>query len=268
MALNLDIGFDINLCHERLVPQTKILTQLAFPAYIILLVIIVIVASECSAKFAKIIGKGNPVAVLATMILFSFYKFLNVILGSIYLLYFRPAYGSRQLDLTTIIGRGVPVLKQEGYLSIIYTSFLITVSILVIFLGILYTSIITFWQCFVQYQDKVLCKWMKYQKLRHFIEPYHAPYTPKYRYWTGLLLFACVVVSLISAVKFQFDPQIPVELLSTIVVIGGLLLVKRVTAKKVYKNWPLDVIELNNDLATSICLLFLPLHGIMYLHKL
>ena len=46
-----------------------------------------------------------------------------------------------------------------------------------------------------------------------------------------------------SALKFSFDPQIPVELLTTIVVIGGLLFVKGVTAKRVYKNWPIDVLE-------------------------
>ena len=54
------------------------LVQLAFPAYVICLVIIIILASEYSSKFAKIIGKGNPVAVLATMILFPCTQFLNV----------------------------------------------------------------------------------------------------------------------------------------------------------------------------------------------
>ena len=64
--LNLDIGFDVCL-YDGLVPQMKGLIQLIFPTYIILLVIIVIVASECSFKFARMIGKGNPVAVLATI---------------------------------------------------------------------------------------------------------------------------------------------------------------------------------------------------------
>ena len=39
--------------------------------YVILLVIAVIVASECSSKFANEISEGNPVAVLATIILLS-----------------------------------------------------------------------------------------------------------------------------------------------------------------------------------------------------
>ena len=69
---NLDIGFDvcfaivIKIENVDLVILYKPLLQLAFPTYVIVLVIIVIVVSECSSKFAKIIGKDNPVAVLDT----------------------------------------------------------------------------------------------------------------------------------------------------------------------------------------------------------
>ena len=199
--LNLDIGFDVCL-FEGLNPLIKPLTQLAFPAYIILLVIIVIVASECSSKFARIIGKGNTVAVLATMILLSYAKFLNSVLGSIYLLYFRPAYGSRKVHLSSI-GSSVTALNNETYNFIIYATFLIVVCILIILLGTAYIALIFFWQCFTPYQDKVLCKLVKYQKLRHFIEPYHHNiiYNAKNRYWTGLLLFICVIY--LSNVSFE-----------------------------------------------------------------
>ena len=70
---------------------SKALLQLAFPSYVIVLVVVVIVASECSSKFAKTIGKGNPVAVLATMILLSCSKFFNAIVASVSVLYAQPA---------------------------------------------------------------------------------------------------------------------------------------------------------------------------------
>ena len=107
--LNLEIGFDICFLDSR--PDTmsfndfhvyKALLQLAFPAYVVFLVIVVIVASECSSKFAKMVGKGNPVAVLATMILITYAKFFNAILTSFSLLYFEPAYGSRSADVTRL----------------------------------------------------------------------------------------------------------------------------------------------------------------------
>ena len=82
---------------------------------------------------------------------------------------------------------------------------------------------------------------MRYQKLRLFLEPYHVPYTAKYRYWTGLLLFVRVLLYLISVLNFSLDPR--VELMAVIFIVGGLILLKGVTAKRVYKNWPLDVME-------------------------
>ena len=76
--LNLDLGFDVCL-FEGMDVSDKAMIQIAFPAYVILLVTIVIVISEYSTKFAKLIGKGNPVAALATMILLSYAKFFAVI---------------------------------------------------------------------------------------------------------------------------------------------------------------------------------------------
>ena len=61
-----------------------------------------IVTSNHSSKFTDIIGKGNPVAVLATMILLSIEKLSNVVLASFSLLYLQPAYGSRNIDVTRL----------------------------------------------------------------------------------------------------------------------------------------------------------------------
>ena len=124
-------------------------------------------------------------------------------------------------------------LNKESTSLAIYASFLTVVSILIFFLDIVYNALITSWQFFVRYQDKVICKWVRYQKLLHFIEPYHAPYTTEYHYWTGLLLHIRVIISLISALKFSFNPHMPVELLSTIVVVTGLLFVKGVTVTRI-----------------------------------
>ena len=195
-----------------------------------------LVASECSSKFAKIISKGNPVAVLATMILLSYTKFFNVILTSVSLLYLQPAYGSRNLD----VKNHNSVLRNSiGYVVYI----LIVGAILILLLCIIFTALVFSWQWLLRYQDKVILKWVRYQKLRHFLEPYHAPYTAKYRYWTGLrlLLLVRVFLCLISDLNFSLDPR--VDLMSTIFVVGGLILLKGVTAKRVYKNWLLDVIE-------------------------
>ena len=249
--LNLDIGFDAcfyvknDSTSKVMINKAllyKALIQLAFPAYVIFLVIIVIVASECSSKFAKIIGKGNPVAVLATMILLSYAKFFNAILASLSLLYFQPAYGSRKVDVSRL-GNALESIEStdQGREFQAIAHFLLSVSVLILLLAIIYTALIFSWQWLLRYQDKFIFKWVRYQKLRHFLEPYHAPYTAGYRYWTGLLLFARVFLYLVSVLNFSLDPR--VELMATVFIVGGLILLKGVTAKRVYKNWLLDVME-------------------------
>ena len=191
--LNLNVGFDICFIETEFNADVyKALLQLAFPAYVIVLVIIVMVASECSSKFAKILGRGNPVAVLATMILLSYAKFFNAILAASSSLYFLPAYGSRNINVSSISLRNVVAAVREThsteFIAISYT--LIAVTVLLLFLCVMYTILVFSWQWLLLYQDKPIFRWVRYQKLHHFLEPYHAPYTVKYRYWTGLLLFA------------------------------------------------------------------------------
>ena len=241
---NLDIGFDFCF-FEGMDRSDKSQVQLAFPAYIILLVIIVIIFSECSATFARLVGKGNPIAVLTTMILISYSKFFDAVIGSASLLYLKPAYGSRNLD---IIKFDQLRLKNSDTLTIHiekrHYSFLVFAPIIFL-LGVLYTALVFSWQWLLPYQDKPIFKWAKYQKLHHFMEPHHAPYASKHRYWTGLLLFIRVVLFLVGVVNFSKDPQI--DLIATIVVVSCLLLLKSITAKRIYKNWLVDVME------TAIC---------------
>ena len=73
------------------------------------------------------------------------------------------------------------------------------------------------------------------------MEPYHAPYTAKYRYWTGLLLIIRIVLFSVSALNFSRDPRI--DFVSTIFVIGCLILFKGVVAKRIYKSVVIDVME-------------------------
>ena len=241
--LNLDMGFDVcffanNDSEINYTVLYKTLAQLAFPAYIIILVIIVIVASECSSKFAKIIGKGNPIAVLATMILLSYAKFFNAILTSFSLFYLLSGYGSRDVDVTRL--GNVLTAIEDGELNAI-TYFLLIISILILLLCVIYATLVFSWQWLLRHQDKAIFKWVRYQKLRHFLEPYHAPYAARYRYWTGLLLFVRVLLYLISLLNTSLDPR--VDLMAIIFVVGGLILLKGVIAKRIYKNWPLDVVE-------------------------
>ena len=242
--LNLGVGFDIcfyqTISHKLEIAARlyKALLESVFPAYVILLVIIVIVASERSSKFAKIIGKGNPVAVLATIILLSYTRFLKVVITSFSLLYGQPAYGSRNVDITKV--ESILTVVAEPKL-LVASSFLAVIFTLLFLLCIIYTTLLFSWQWLPRYQDKAIFKWVRYQKLHHFLEPYHAPYTTKHRYWTGLLFFVRLLLYVVSVLNFSLDQS--VYLLSVILVVGDLILLKGVSVERIYKNWPLDVME-------------------------
>ena len=240
--LNLDIGFDICFSRSAFTEEVhvfKALIRLAFPAYVILLVVIVIVASEYSSKFAKIIGKGNPVAVLATMILLSCAKLLNAIILSFSLLYWQPGYGSHNVDVTILGNVFEEANNTTGFKTLSY--FLLMIIILLLLLCVVYITLVFSWQWLLRYQDRAIFNWVKYQKLRHFLEPYHTPYNGKYRYWTGLLLFVRAFVYIIAVLNFSLDPR--VELMSVILIVGGVIVLKGVIAKEVYKNWLIDIME-------------------------
>ena len=77
------------------------------------------------------------------------------------------------------------------------------------------------------------------QHLRLFIVPYHAPYKPKHRYWTGLLLLVRIVVYIISAGTLSMDHTI------SIIAIGiATSILLMLSTNRPYKKRPIEVIEI------------------------
>ena len=65
--LNLDIGID-TCFFDGMDACWKLWIDVVFPAYLIFLVVMIIFISERSTRFARLIGRKNPVATLATLI--------------------------------------------------------------------------------------------------------------------------------------------------------------------------------------------------------
>ena len=89
--LNLDFG--IETCfYNGMDAYSKTWLQFVFPVYIWMLVILMIVVSRYSHKFAKLLGH-NPVSVLATLVLLSYTKILRTLINVIYITYLEyPTY--------------------------------------------------------------------------------------------------------------------------------------------------------------------------------
>ena len=122
----------------------------------------VIAVSEHSTKFARLLSKKNPIATLATLILLSYTKFLNTVIASLSFAILDYPDGSHHL--AWLPDAAIPYLKGKHLI-------LFTVAIIIIILGVIYTTLLFTWQWLLMYQDKKIFWWTKHQKLYHFIEP-------------------------------------------------------------------------------------------------
>ena len=229
--LNLDIGVDVCF-FDGLDAYTKTWLQLAFPVYIISLVIVVILVSEYSPRFAGLIGKRDPIATLATLILLSYAKLLSVTITA--LSYASLVYpdGSQ----TVWLPDGNVKYFQGKHIA------LVIVALLIILIGVPYTIILFLWQWLVRAPKWKVFKWTRNTKLNAFISVHHVPYNSKYRYWTGLLVLMRVVLYITASVTESNKPQ--ASLLMTIILVGGLLFSKTLArGVVVYKNLLIDVVD-------------------------
>ena len=230
--LNLDIGFDVCF-YEGMDAYTKTWLELAFPAYIIFLVVATIWISSRSSTFSNLIGKRNPVATLATLILISYTKFLQTIIIIF-------SFVKSNSSIT-------PATRWLYDASIVYFGWkhalLFFTAVLVLIFGLFYTIILFSWQWLLHCPRSKIFSWTRNQKLHSFIDTYHTPHTAKHRYWTGLLLLVRVILYLIAAFSASVyaDPHIP--LLATIVAMWCLILFKTVMMIKVYRNWLLNAMD-------------------------
>ena len=234
--LNLDVGFDV--CFFRgLNAYGKVWFQLMFPVYIILIVIAVIVTSHYSRRFATVIGHKNPIATLATLILLSYAKLLQSIIGSLSfaILLYTPLNNKNPFKKVVWLKDG-----SVEYLNGIHVPLFI-VAMLILLLGFLYTLLLLTWQWLVKFSNMTVFCWLRSTKLSSFIDAYHAPYMPRNRYWTGLLLLARFILYLTAAANVSGEPSI--NLLTLLLITGSILLLHGLSGVSIYKKRTLNIIE-------------------------
>ena len=228
--LNLDIGFD--LCFfDEFDTYSKTWLQLAFPACIISLVIIVIKVSEHSPKFTRLLGPGrrDPVA---TLTLLSYSKLLSTTIAAL-------SYA----ELHYPDGSKVKVWLPDGNVRYLRGKHiaLAAAAFLIILVGVPYTLLLFFWQWLICSPNSKLFQWTKDTRLNAIITTYHAPYNYNHRYWTGLLLLVRVTFYIISAVFLSSNPQIPI--LATNTLIGGLFFLESFIGIRLHNVLVIDMME-------------------------
>ena len=231
--LNLDFG--IETCfYDGMDAYSKTWLEFVFPVYIWLLVGLVVLISNYSPRFANMLG-NNPVSVLATLILLSYTKILRTLIAVLYVTHLEyPTYNqypsySRKVWLYD---------ANIDYLSRKHIPLFLVAMLVFIFLFLPYTLLLLCSQWLQSISHLRLFSWVN--RVKPFMDAYHAPYKAKHRYWPGLLLVLRFVLLLVFAFNPQHNPS--VNLLAILVGVGILQLWAWVSGG-VYRNWCLDALE-------------------------
>ena len=230
--LNLDTGFDICIT-ERNDAYMKTWLELLFPVYIFVIIIIIITISKYSKHFSNLIGKRDPVATLATMILLSYTKLLRSTIAMLSLA--RLEYTSTSDIITVWRLDGNILYLRDKHIA------LFVVALIILLVGIPFTTILFCWQWLVRYSNTKYVSFMFHSKLEQLVLTYFHPFHTDYRYWTGMLLFVRVILYLIAGVDQSGEPQI--QLVATTILIGMVILIKSVLLTRVYNKYFIDVLE-------------------------
>ena len=231
--LNFDLGIDT--CYfPGMDTYIKTWLQLAFPTYIIFLVVLVIIISSYSTKLSNLIGKKDPVATLATLILLSYAKLVEVCFKSLTVGILDYPYGSDEKLRVWLPDATVKYLSGK-HIPLFITA------VFILLLCLVYTALLFSWQWLLHLPKWRIFKWSRNPKIQTFIETYHLPYTPKHRYWTGLLLIVRIVLYLVAAVNVSNDPII--ALTAVTFVVCCVVLLKAFIVNLRYRKWSIEVLE-------------------------
>ncbi|XP_064389302.1 uncharacterized protein LOC135337314 isoform X2 [Halichondria panicea] len=221
--VNLDLG--IETCfYNGMNSQGKVLLQLVFSAYLFLLMFFIIILSK---YFAKLLSNRNPVAALGTLILLSYSKLLRFVIAA--LQHRVLDYPDGTSDIVWLFDGNVQYFARDHLPRFVAAA-------IILIAGVMFTVLLFFGQWFPRCSKVMI--WTKNTKYSGFMDAYHAPFTPKHRYWVGLLLFALIIHNLVAAVAV--DTYLPI--LSAGVLSVGLIVWKLLN-NRLYKSKFCDSLE-------------------------
>ena len=227
--LNLGIGFDVCFC-KGMDEYIKTWLLFAFPIYLISIFIAITLLSRRSSKFANIIGKKDPIATLATLILLSYTRLMRTVIRSLAFTVLKYPDGSRHAlwysdaNVRYIWGKHFPLFLM---------------ALLTLIICLTYTILLFSWQWLIRLPNTRVTRWIRNLKLISFISTYQCPFTSPFRYWSGLLLLGRVVLYLI----IDYSGDRSVHLLGVTIFTSGLLVLKSLLRVKVYRKKFIDYID-------------------------
>ena len=175
--LNLDLGIE-SCFYDGMNAYAFTWLQFLFPFYIWFLIGLLIVVSRFSGKISESLG-NNPVATLATLFLLSYSKILRNIIAALSVSSLQYPDGSNKL--VWLYDGSVPYFQRPDHIFLGIFALL-----LLVFLFFPYTLLLLCGHWFQAYSDWKIFSWAN--KLKPFMDAYHAPHKRETRYWPGLVL--------------------------------------------------------------------------------
>ena len=227
--LNLDLG--IQTCfYSGMDAYAKTWLDLVFPVYIWVIVGFLVYISYRSVTVTKLLG-SSPVPVLATLFLLSYAKVLRTIIAALSLTVLHYPHKN---EMVWIHDANVSLAK--------YIPLALSALLFLLFLFIPYTLLLLLGQWLQTKSHLHILSWVKSPNLKAILDAYHAPYKPKHRYWTGLLLLIRCTLFLVFAFNISGNDSVNLLVISstTFGIIVGFAL-----SGMVYKMWYLNALELS-----------------------
>ena len=227
--LNLDLG--IQTCfYNGMDAYAKTWLDLVFPVYIWIIVGFLVYISYRSVTVTKLLG-SSPVPVLATLFLLSYAKVLRTIIAALTLTVLH--YPHKNV-VVWIHDANVPLVK--------YIPLALVALLFLLFLFLPYTLLLLLGQWLQTKSHLCLLSWVRNPKLKAILDTYYAPYKPKHRYWTGLLLLVRCALFLVFA--FNVSGNDSVNLLAISAASFGIF-VWLTLSSVVYRSWYLNALEVS-----------------------
>ena len=236
--LNMDLG--IETCfYDGMDMYAKSWLQFVFPLYVWVILIAIIIVSHYSIRISRILS-SSTIEVLATLVLLSYAKLLQTVIVPLSSTFLEYPHNSQ-----------VAVWLYDAnirYLSPKHIPLFLAAVICLIVLFLPYTMLLIFGQCLRGWR---ICSWVNNYRILPFLEAYHAPYTEKHRYWTGLMLLLRCILFLTFSFNVLGDPN--VNLLCIACSTAILYILHALFGNRIYKSWPLAILELS--FITNLCIL-------------
>ena len=204
--LNLDLGIEICL-FDGLNGYWNTWLQFVFPAYLFLLIGVIIVGCRYSVWLCRLCG-SHAVPALATLFLMSYTKILLTVTNALSMS--RLPCNDSILTVWSVDGN----IEYGGGKHII----LVVVSCGVLVIGLAYPVLVLCAPLLKRYSDKCIPqhRWNPVTKFKPLLDAYGGPYKDKYRFWTGVTL----MVRLTVTVTFSFTSGPTNASIITTVVVG------------------------------------------------